>query len=118
MNIYRENIIERYKNPINLGSMKNYDIKANDLNLSCGDEVNIEIKLENNKIKDAKFQGRGCAISLASTDILLDYLKNKSINEIKKLNEKDIIKLLGINLTATRMNCAMLSLNALKNKIK
>jgi len=118
MNIYRENIIEHYKNPVNFGSLKNYDIKANDLNLSCGDEVSIEIKLDHDKIKEAKFQGKGCAISLASTDILLEHLKGKSINEIKKLNDKDIIKLLGVKLTLTRMNCAVLPLNALKGKIK
>ena len=118
MNMYRQNILEHYKHPDNSGSLANYDIKTHAHNPSCGDEIEITLKLNNKIIKDAKFQAKGCAISLASTDILLEHLKGKSINEIKKLNDKDIIKLLGVKLTLTRMNCATLSLNALKNKIK
>ena len=114
MNIYRENILEHLKHPNNSGNLNNYDIKVHDINLSCGDEIEIELKLENNKVKDARFQGKGCAISLASADILLENIKGKSLKKIKNITKEDLLKLLGIELTQTRMNCALLSLNTLK----
>jgi len=117
MNMYRENILEHYKNPNNSGNLTNFNIKTYAYNPSCGDEVEIKIKIEKNKVKDAKFQGKGCAISLASTDILLDHIKNKSINYIKNLNEKDLLKFLEVEISHARMNCALLALNALQ-KIK
>ena len=118
MSIYKEEIIEHYKNPNNKGNLNNYNVKIRDENTSCGDELEIEIKINKNKIEDIKFQGKGCAISLASADILFDYVKNKNLNEIKKLNKDDILKLLNIELTETRLKCALLSLNTLKSGVK
>ena len=114
MNMYREHILEHYKNPNNFGNLSNYNSKCNAHNLSCGDEIEIKLKIISGKIKDAKFNARGCAISLASADILLDYIKDKNVNDIKKLNEKDLLKLLNVELSHARMNCALLSLYALK----
>ena len=114
MNIYRENILEHYKNPNNQGNLANYNSKCHAHNPSCGDEIEVKLKIENKKIKDAKFIAKGCAISIATADILLDYLKNKDLNEIKKINEKKLLRLLGTNLTPSRLNCALLSLQALK----
>ena len=118
MNIYRENILEHYKNPENLGVLINPDIHAKENNPLCGDEVQIEIKLGKNKIKDAKFIGKGCAISQSSTDLLIDYIKNKSLNEVKKITQDELLNLLGIKLTPTRMKCALLCLNTLSKGIK
>ena len=118
MNIYRENILDHYKNPINFGNLDSYDIHARENNPLCGDEVEIKIKLNSNKIKEVKFQGKGCAISLASTDILLNYIKGKSIEDIKKLTNKDIIDLLGIHISGIRLKCAILPLIALENGVK
>jgi len=117
MNMYKENILEHYKYPNNSGNLNNYNIKINSHNPSCGDEIEIKIKLEKNKIIDAKFNGKGCAISLASADILLDDIKNKTLNEIKKLNETYLLELLNVEIIPARMNCALLALNALR-KIK
>lgn len=117
MNIYRENILEHYKNPDNFGNLSNFDIKIHAYNPSCGDEFEIKLKLEKNKVKEIKFTGKGCAISTASADILLENIKNKSINEIKNLSEKDLFKFLEVEITPARMNCALLALNALR-KIK
>ncbi|MEK6835552.1 MAG: Fe-S cluster assembly sulfur transfer protein SufU [Nanoarchaeota archaeon] len=118
MNIYRENIIEHYKNPSNEGNLDSYDIHARENNPLCGDEVEIKIKLNNNKIKEVKFQGKGCAISLASTDILLENIKDKSIEEIKNLSNQDVIDLLGIQISGIRLKCVILPLIALKNGVK
>ncbi len=98
--------------------MKNANFKAHDLNLSCGDEIEIYLEVKDNKIKDAKFQAKGCAISIASADILLENIKNKSLNQIKNLTKEDLLKLLGIELTPTRLKCALLSLNTLNKAIK
>jgi len=117
MNMYHENILEHCKNPSNFGNLSNFNIKTHAHNPLCGDEIEIKIKIEKNKIKDAKFTAKGCAISLASADILLDNIKNKSINDIKKLNEKDLLKFLEVEINPARMNCALLALNALQ-KIK
>ena len=114
MNMYRENIIEHWKNPNNSGNLTNFNIKTHAHNPSCGDEIEIKIKIEKNKIKDAKFIGEGCAISLASADILLDNIKNKNLDEVKKIDEKKLLSLLGTKLTPSRLNCALLSLQALK----
>lgn len=117
MSMYRQNILEHCKNPNNFGSLHNFNIKTHAYNPSCGDEIEIKLKFEKNKIKDAKFQAKGCAISLASADILLDNIKNKPLNEIKKLNEKDLLKFLEVEINPARMSCALLALNALR-KIK
>ena len=118
MNIYRENILEHYKNPENSGVLFKPDIQIKELNTLCGDEIQIEIKLEKNKIKEAKFIGKGCAISQASADLLIGYIKNKKLNEIKKISQDDILKLLGIKLTPTRLNCALLPLLTLNKGLK
>ena len=112
--MYRENILEHYKSPNNFGNLTSYNIKCNAHNPSCGDEIEIKLKIEKKIIIDAKFQARGCAISLASADILLDNIKNKSLNYIKKLNEKDLLRFLKVEISHARMNCALLALNALK----
>lgn len=114
MNMYRQNILDHYKNPNNFGNLFNYNIKCNAHNPSCGDEIEIKLKLKKNKVIDAKFQAKGCAISLASADILLDNIKNKSLNDIKKLNDKDLLGFLEVEITPARLNCALLALNALK----
>jgi|SRR3989344_3605945 len=114
MNIYRQNILEHYKNPDNLGNLTNFNLKCQAHNPSCGDELEIKLKIENKKIKDAKFTAKGCAISIASADILLDNIKNKNLDEVKKIDEKKLLSLLGTKLTPSRLNCALLSLQALK----
>ncbi|MEK6932702.1 MAG: iron-sulfur cluster assembly scaffold protein [Nanoarchaeota archaeon] len=114
MNIYREYILEHYKNPNNLGNLPNHNYKCHANNISCGDELEIKLRIDNKKIKDAKFTAKGCAISIASADILLDYLKNKDVNEIKRIDEKKLLSLLGTKLSPSRLNCALLSLQALK----
>jgi nitrogen fixation NifU-like protein len=117
-NIYRENIVEHYKNPENFGNLDNADLSSKEVNLSCGDEIEIFLSLEKNKVKEAKFRGKGCAISQASADILLNHIKGKTLQEINKLEKKDIFDLLGIQLTPSRINCALLPLLTLKKGIE
>lgn len=113
--LYREIIIEHYKNPIHRGSLEPHDFSFEDDNPLCGDFIRIEIQAtEEGFVKDAVFDGHGCAISQASADILLDHIIGKNIEDIKKLTKDDILELLGIELGPVRLKCALLSLKVLK----
>ena len=115
--IYRENILDHYKNPRNYGNLKNPEISHKENNPLCGDEIKIEIKMNSNKIKDIRFSGRGCAISQASASILCENLVGKSFKDIKKLSRDNVTENLGIELSPIRIKCAVLALDTLKNSI-
>ena len=112
--LYTEQIIERSKNPRNFGELKNFTIESEDANELCGDKIKMQLKINNDKIIDAKFSGDGCSISRASADLLADFVKGKHLNELKKIDKNDMLKILGIEITAIRLKCALLSLKVLK----
>jgi nitrogen fixation NifU-like protein len=113
--LYRELIIEHYKNPGYRGELDPADISCEDENPLCGDHIRIDIRLDENKmVKEAAFSGHGCAISLASADLLLESIINKDIEDVKKLTKQDILDLLGIELGPVRLKCALLSLKVVK----
>jgi nitrogen fixation NifU-like protein len=112
---YREHIIDRYQNPHFRGELNPNDITFEDSNPLCGDELRIDLRInENDQIVEAAFSGRGCAISLASADMLLEFVQGKSLEEVKRLSKEDILELLGIELGPVRLKCALLSLKVLK----
>ena len=111
--MYREHILDHYKNPINHGTIKNA-LHMHDVNSLCGDEIDMYISIKNNKISDIKFSGKGCAISQASASVLAENIKRKDIEEVTKLTREDIQDLLGIDITAMRVKCMMLSLKVVK----
>ena len=115
--IYREEILEHYRHPQNYGKIKNPDIARADSNPLCGDTQEIMIKLDGEKIKGISFTGKGCAISLASASILTEHLKGKRINDIQKMAREDLLDLLKLELTPTRIKCAMLPLITIKKGI-
>lgn len=113
--LYREIIIEHYKNPSYRGRLENSDITFADNNPLCGDHIEINLLVNAEGIVlDARFDGHGCAISQASADLLMEYVIGKSIDQIKTLNKQDILDLLGIELGPVRLKCALLSLKVLK----
>ncbi len=113
--MYREVIIEHYKNPAFKGKLDPHDVSFEDENPLCGDQLRIDLRLnEENIITEAAFSGHGCAISLASADILLESIIGKSLDQIKKLTKEDLLDLLGIELGPVRLKCALLSLKVLK----
>ena len=116
--VYKENIIDHFKNPRNYGEIIEAEIKHSELNSICGDMIRLFVKLEDGKISDVKFKGNGCAISMASTSMMTDVLKGKTLEEVKKLSQEDIFEMLGIKLGIVRMKCGLLCLNALTNGIK
>ena len=113
--LYREYILEHYKHPHNHGSLQHADMQAHDLNPLCGDELTFQIALDDEgKVKEVAFDGHGCAISQASASMLSDELKGLSSEELLKLDRQTVLDLLGIDISATRMKCAMLSLKVVK----
>ena len=113
--MYREVIIEHYKNPAYRGSLNPNDLTFEDSNPLCGDHIRIDLRVdEKGAITDARFDGHGCAISQASADLLLESIVGKSLDEVKVLNKEHILGLLGIELGPVRLKCALLSLKVLK----
>jgi len=113
--LYREIIIERYKDPLFRGELDPHDITFEDENPLCGDHIRIDLRLDgDNKVAEAAFSGHGCAISQASADLLLESVIGKTLDEVKALKKQDILDLLGIELGPVRLKCALLSLKVLK----
>tara|TARA_B100001245_G_C22690059_1_gene336772 strand:+ start:220 stop:609 length:390 start_codon:yes stop_codon:yes gene_type:complete len=112
--IYRENILEYYRNPRNHGSIPDADITLRDTNPLCGDDIEISIKIIGNKIDEIKFKGKGCAISQSSVSMLTEKLKGKDIESARNIDKEYILKMLGIEINASRLKCAMLGLKVIK----
>jgi nitrogen fixation NifU-like protein len=113
--LYREVIIEHYKNPGYRGSLDPHDISFEDENPLCGDQIKIDLRVdESGMVTEAAFDGHGCAISQASADLLLESIIGKSTEEIKVLTKADILDMLGIELGPVRLKCALLPLKILK----
>ena len=113
--LYREIIIDRYKNPQYKGTLDPNDISFEDDNPLCGDHIRIELRVDDNEqVSDAVFDGHGCAISQASADLLMETIINKPLEEVKGMTKEDILDLLGIELGPVRLKCALLSLKVLK----
>ncbi|MEW6405938.1 MAG: Fe-S cluster assembly sulfur transfer protein SufU [Chloroflexota bacterium] len=113
--LYREVIIEHYKNPLYRGKLDPHDISFADNNPLCGDHIQIDLRVDDkNIVTDARFDGHGCAISQASADLLVESIIGKPLDEVKKLNKDYILEMLGIELGPVRLKCALLSLKVLK----
>ncbi|MFH1785190.1 MAG: Fe-S cluster assembly sulfur transfer protein SufU [Candidatus Micrarchaeota archaeon] len=118
--IYQEFIIELYKNPLNFGKIKNSNYQTKIHNATCGDQIELFLKVENGKISDVKFVGSGCAISQASTSLFTEYLKGKKFSVLKQIKKEDILHLLKIDLSKnpSRLKCALLPFDAIKIIVK
>ena len=113
--LYREVIIEHYKNPGYRGHLDPYDIQFADNNPLCGDQIEITLRTDDRgKVTDARFDGHGCAISQASADLLVESIIGKPLEEVKQLNKEYVLDMLGIDLGPVRLKCALLSLKVLK----
>jgi nitrogen fixation NifU-like protein len=116
--LYREVIIDRYKNPSYRGKLIPNDITFQDDNPLCGDHVEIDIRVDNDgKVSEAVFDGHGCAISQASADLLVESIIGKSLEEVKRINKQDVLDMLGIELGPVRLKCALLALKVLKDVV-
>lgn len=113
--LYREQIIERYKSPQFRGHLDPHDIQFEDDNPLCGDHIEITIRVDaQGVVQAAAFEGKGCAISQASADLLVEAIHGKTLEQVKQMNKQDVLDLLGIELGPVRLKCALLSLKVLK----
>jgi nitrogen fixation protein NifU and related proteins len=114
--LYREQILEHYKRPHNWGDLDGADLVYEDNNPLCGDELKVMIAVaDDGTIEDLRFNGHGCAISQASASLASDEVKGMKVDDLLKLDREFILDLLGIELSATRLKCGLLSLKVLKS---
>ena len=117
-NMYLEHILDLYKNPLNYGEMENPTLMRKGFNPLCGDDLEVFLKVEGDSIKDVKFSGEGCAISIASASIVSDYIIGKSIEDVMKLGREDVVGLLGITISSGRIKCALLFLKTVQEMLE
>lgn len=117
--LYREVILDHYKNPQYRGELDPHDLSFEDENPLCGDHLRIDLRVDDaGVVTDARFSGHGCAISQASADLLVESIIGKKIDDLKDLSKDDVLELLGFDeLGPVRLKCALLSLKVLKGEL-
>lgn len=116
--IYRDYILDLYHNPKNKKKIENADYTAHKNNPTCGDEIMIYVKVDNEKIVDVGFDGVGCAISQASASLFMEYIKGKNIDEVKQMTDDEVKGLLGIDVGINREKCVLLIFRTFQNAIE
>ncbi|OFX16247.1 SUF system NifU family Fe-S cluster assembly protein [archaeon RBG_16_50_20] len=112
--IYKDIILDYYRNPRNFGDLANADVRAKDSNPLCGDIIEMQLKINDGKIDDVRFKGKGCAISQASASMLTEVIKGKSLDDVKAMGKSNVLELMGIDPGPTRIKCALLGLKVVK----
>ena len=118
-NLYRDFILEHYRNPHNKGFLEPHDLHFADSNPTCGDELSMTIQLDagGEQIADVAFDGRGCAISQASASILTDELRGMSLEEVRGYDPKALLEEIGVPIGPARLKCALLSYKVLRGAV-
>ena len=115
--LYRDEILEHYRNPHNFGTLAEPDVTYEGANPLCGDRMTLSLKFADGNVAEVAFTGRGCAISQASASMLTDEIKGKSLAEVATTGRQDVLDNLGIEISPARMKCAMLSLETLRSAV-
>ena len=113
--LYREQILDHYKNPHHWGEIEDADLEFEDFNPLCGDELKVQLRVRDGKVSDVAFSGHGCAISQASASMASDEVIGMPVEDLVRLDRDFVLDLLGIDISATRMKCALLTLKVLKS---
>ena len=114
---YREYILDHYRSPRNYGKLEHPDAHAEDTNPLCGDQLAIDLLVEGDRVKEVRFQGRGCAISQASASMLSEMIEDRPVEEVVKLGKDDVLEALGIPISPARTKCAFLCLRVLHRSL-
>jgi nitrogen fixation NifU-like protein len=112
---YRDYILDHYRSPRNFGTLEHADVAAEDINPLCGDQIKMELKVDDGVVTDVRFSGKGCAISQASASMLTEHIKGMKLADVAKLPKDVVLENVGIGISPTRMKCAMLGLRVLKS---
>jgi nitrogen fixation NifU-like protein len=115
--LYRDYILEHYKNPKNFGELAEHDLEFHDKNPLCGDEMEVHIRVEDGKIADLKWHGQGCAISQAAASIASEELIGMPVDDAARLDADWMLEQMGIEISATRRKCALLNLKVLRGAV-
>ncbi len=116
--MYQQQILDHYKHPRNFSVLENATHHAHVANPLCGDELDMYLNVEGDRLTDVTFQGRGCTIAVASASMLTELLRTKTLAEANALTNDDVIKLLGVPVNPARLKCATLSLEALQQALR
>jgi nitrogen fixation protein NifU and related proteins len=115
--LYRDYILDHYKNPKNFGELPDADLEFEDRNPLCGDELAMQLKVEDGKIKELRWHGQGCAISQAAASIASLELVGMPVDDAAKLDADWMLEQMGIAISATRRKCALLNLKVLRGAV-
>ncbi len=115
--LYRDEILEHYRNPHNFGTLAEPDVTLEGFNPLCGDRLTLSLKFADGNVSDVAFTGRGCAVSVASASMLTDDIKGRPIPEVDALTNQHVIDNLGIELSPARLKCALLPIDTLHKAI-
>jgi nitrogen fixation NifU-like protein len=118
-NLYRDFILEHYRNPHNQGVLEPHDLQFADSNPTCGDELSMTLRLDEatQQVADVAFIGRGCAISQASASILTDELRGMTVDELRAIDPRDVVENLGVPIGPARLKCALLSYKVVQGAV-
>jgi len=113
--LYRQYLVELYRHPHNFGLMEAPDVRQEGLNPLCGDQVTIDVTLDSGRVRSARFDGKGCAVSIAAASILTDFAQGRPESELMAMGEEDMVAEMGLgSLTPARVKCAVLALKTLQ----
>jgi nitrogen fixation NifU-like protein len=112
--LFRENILDHYRNPRNRGTLEAPDIVYEDANPLCGDRLRVEIRVQDGRIAGIRYTGTGCSISQAAASMLCEAIEGKTLEEVKALGRQDVLDMIGIELGPVRLKCALLALKTVK----
>jgi len=115
--LYRDYILDHYKNPKNFGELSDADLEFEDKNPLCGDELEVQLKVEDGRIKELRWHGQGCAISQAAASIASEELIGMPVDEAAQLDADWMLEHMGIQISATRRKCALLNLKVLRGAV-
>jgi nitrogen fixation NifU-like protein len=116
--LYRDEILEHYRRPHNFGTLPNPDASYEGSNPLCGDRITLMLEIgDDGKVSDVAFTGRGCAISQASASLLTDEIRGKSLTDLAKVGNQDVLDVLGIEISPARLKCALLSVDTLRHAL-
>ena len=116
--LYRQIILDHYKNPKNQRKILKPTVIKKGHNPLCGDHIEVHMRINKNELEDISFEGKGCALSIATSSILTEELKGKKIEDIKKMTREDVYALIGIDVTPARNKCVMLPLTTIKQALQ